>query len=366
MQKLIFALLMTVSNGLIAQEEYHLADELIIPKPDDLRELLSGRVYYPAGSSDDNLVYQVNLRKSTKYGLSSEAVGKVFYNELTNEVIDTLSIKKQGRNILSFIQMDGSTLYRGIFQVPGDLLDKNVDELSRGQFLQDFQDFWISSNGSDTKIRSYPEHYYDRDVDYFLDESGKFVVLNEYVSQYLRSGRSDSTVRIFEIDDDEIKQRDLSCIECINMQVSSGKLFFGKKFFYLKGADVYDWKIYSTPLFDLSKSELIAEYIEVLLASPDGKYVLGKKQNYGRTCFVIVDVAAKKFDFIMGRDYSKYKYFYSPGRRQFAFDTESHFIYINYPKEFPFNAIGPEAAPARTTNEEDSEFWAKHLLPSFR
>jgi len=365
MGKLILILMFVSTNYLIAQKRYPLAEETIIPKSQNLNKVLSDRMFYPAGSYRNQLVYQVNLREKTKYGYSTEAESKVYYDEVTGEVSDTLSVKTIGRNILRFVQVDGITLYRGFYHVPDIYSNKIIDELDRGQSLQDYQDFWVSINDSIRNVKSYPEHYSDKDVDYYLDGSGKYIVLNEYVSQYLRSSKSDSVITVFTVENDNIARRELNCGECIKSQVQGDKIFFGKKFFYMHGADAYDWKIYSAPLFDLSKRELLAEYIEILLTSPDGKYILGKKQHYGQACFVILDVKSKKFDFIIGRDYFKYKYFYSPGLKQFAFDAGSHNIYIDYPKEFRFNAIGEEAIPEHTTNDEDSKFWEEHMLPPF-
>jgi hypothetical protein len=365
MKKSMLFLMIISATSLIAQKRYPLAEETIRPKSEDLNKVLSGGLYYPAGKYGNQVVYQVNLKEKTRYGYSNEAEGKVYYDELTGEVSDTLSIKTKGRNILRFLQIDNITLYRGFYHVPDDYSDKIIDELDRGQALQDYQDFWVSLNDSTLKIKSYPEHYSDKDIDYYIDGSGNYVVLNEYVSQYLRSSKADSVIAVFTIENDNIARRELNCGECINSQVQGSRLFFGKKFFYLPGADAYDWKIYSAPLFDLSKRELLAEYIEILLTSPDGKYILGKKQLYGQACFVILDVESKKFDFVIGRDYYKYKYFYSPGLKQFAFDASDRIIYIDYPKEFRFNAIGMEAIPDYTTNEEDSKFWKEHTLPPF-
>jgi len=217
--------------------------------------------------------------------------------------------------------------------------------------------------GSEKKIKSYSEHYYDKDIDYNISYSGSDIVLNEFVSQYLRSTKADSIVTIFNIKDELIDKIELVCKECINLQVQNDRLYYGKKFYYFPGTDAYDWKIYQAPKFDLSKSKLLAEYIEILLVSPDGKYILGKKYLHGKDVAVILDTETKKFDYILGRDYLKYKYFFSPAYTLFAFDAGDYIIYIDYPEEFPFNAIGDDAKRKRTTKEDNTKFWERYKHP---
>jgi hypothetical protein len=87
--------------------------------------------------------------------------------------------------------------------------------------------------------------------------------------------------------------------------------------------------------------------------STDGKYFLGKKILYGKETLVIVDVNARKFEYLLGRDYLKHKLFYSPGFKKFALDMDESIIYLEYPKTFRFGSFGPDAEIKRSTTKED-------------
>lgn len=75
-------------------------------------------------------------------------------------------------------------------------------------------------------------------------------------------------------------------------------LYYGKKFFYLKGADAYDWKIFRAPLSNISKAELLAEVIELIFVTADANFIIGEKLLYGQESLVVLDVKAGKFRFL--------------------------------------------------------------------
>ena len=65
------------------------------------------------------------------------------------------------------------------------------------------------------------------------------------------------------------------------------------------------------------------------------------------------------YDYILGREYYNYHYFYSPAKQQFAFDTKNSIIYIEFPSTFPFQAIGHQKYE-HFTKEQNAIFWEKH------
>lgn len=366
MKRVIVLIIVTVAFklSLFSQDEYKLANENVVSKSVELNEIQNNRIYRLAGYNKNQIVYQLNLRQKNKYGgHSSEAAVKLYYDENSKRVVDSITIKRQGRNVLDFFQLDDITLYHGFYQVPSNCENKIIDDLDRGEYLQDYQDFWIEVNGNEKQIKSFPMHYFDKDVYFNICYSGDCIVLNEFVSTYLRSTKSDSVIAVFNVQNGHIITKELTCKECIKPQIVNEQLFYGKKFYYFPGTDAYDWTIYQASKFDLPKRELLAEYIEILLVSPDGKYILGKKNLQGTDVAVLLDVEAKKFDYLLGRDYLQFDYFFSPAFKKFAFDTKNQIIYINYPDKFSFNSVGEDAKRKRTSKSEKAAFWGKYNYP---
>ena len=347
-------------NSLFSQDKYRLAEEIVVSKSAELKAAQKDRYYNLAGYNKNLLVYQLDLRQKDKDGYnSSEAAVKLYYDENKKKVVDTISIKKQGRNVYRFLQTNDLTLYHGFYQVPSGCENKTIDYFYSRDCILDYQDFWFELNGKEKKIRSVGGHYYDVDVYYNICYTGDCMVMTDFVSEYLRSTKSDSIITVYGVQNGDVTTKEIACMECVSPQIVKGQLFYGQKFYYCPGTDFYDWKVYRAPNFDLSKSELLGEYIEPLLVSPDGKYILGKKYLHDKAVAVILDVEAKKFDYLLGREYLRYKYFYSPVHKKFAFDTDSHIIYINYPQEFQFNSIGEDAEEKSLPKSEREAFWKK-------
>jgi hypothetical protein len=359
---IFFPFLLVISCTGLAQSQYVMAVDRKVPKSNNLIELQKDRHYHPAGRCHDLLVYQFNRKGLTSSGFSGESSFKIYYSELSQIIKDSIDLRKPGRKSTAIMQVDSLTLYHGFFEVPKLAEDKFIDELDRGVLFLNYQDVWLESKTLEVRIQSFPTHYYDKDISYTIDPSGKYVVVGEYVSSYLRSSKADSIITIIQLDDKNVQRvtkREIYCMECINPQVVGDYIYFGQKFNYLRGADVYDWRFYKAPIFDLSKRELIAEYIEPLLMSPDGRFMFGRKSLHGKQTFLILDVKAKKFQYLLGRQYAPNKYFYSPAFNQFGFDRAKDIIYVEYPKVFPFNSIGSHLQPTRPSRVEDSVFWQK-------
>ena len=55
----------------------------------------------------------------------------------------------------------------------------------------------------------------------------------------------------------------------------------------------------------------------------------------------IVDVTQKKYQLLLGRDYDddRSQAFYSQYHQKFAFDMNSHIVYVDFPDEYPFDAL---------------------------
>jgi hypothetical protein len=349
---------------LAAQPNYALIIEKTVQKPAELIKLQNQRHFYPVGYNNHALIYQMNRQGTTSSGLSAEAMLKVYYDEKTKQVRDSIDLRKTGQKIIKINQVGRLTMFHGLFKIPHMFEDKPIDELDRGEYLQDYQDVWLEKDSTVCKLKSFEHHYYDQDVEYSIEYSGKYILVSTFVSEYLRSTTADSVIFVFDLSNaDKITNREIYCTECIKPQIVGNYIYYGKKFYYLPGADAYDWKLYRAPIFDLSKSELLAEYVELISVTPDGKYAIGKKLLYGKETFIILNIKTKKFQYILGRDYTKYKLFYSSAYQQFALDQEEQIIYIEYPKQYPFNSIGVDAEPKQTSDTEDAAFWKKFVHP---
>jgi hypothetical protein len=359
--KYSFVVLIFISLSGRAVAQYTLSTETIISKSKELLELQRQRLYSPAGQNGRTLVYQLNRKSTGKAHRSAEGIKKVYYDELTRTITDSIVVQKKSNKILRFIQLNDLLVFRGFYDVPENRQTKTIDELNRGEFLLNSQDIWVESGGKEVKIKSYPEHYYDKDVYFQIGASGKYVIVNTYVSQYLRSSESDSVISILDVKGGSIKN--FNCKNCISPHVVGEYLYYGKKFFYLKGADVYDWKIFRAPLSNISKSELLGEFVELLFVTPDASFIVGKKLLYGEETLIVLDVKAGKFQYLLGRDYSKLKFFLSPSYQKIAFDRHTDILYVEYPKIYPFSAIGVEAKPQQIPEQESIKFWQKFIHP---
>jgi hypothetical protein len=306
----------------------------------------------------------MNIGGKKDFGYSAEAEFKIYYDEKRKVVTDSIYIKREGRKILQVRQYDELILYHGFYNVPQKFESKLIDELDRGQYLLDYQDFWIEYLNKEYKIKSYSAHYYDKDVNYDISSSGIKVILSTYVNEYLRSTKADSVITIISFNEsksNDFSKQEIVCEECIKPQVVDQALFYGQKYHYLPGADAYDWKIYKAPVTNLLQDELLAEYIELVLVSPDGKYILGKKYLYGRLCYVILSTDLKKFQYVATiEDFKKHTPFYSKKNEKFAIDTPKNIVYVEFPDEFTINSTGIDANKKNTSTEENDQFWKSY------
>ena len=252
-------------------------------------------------------------------------------------------------------------LYHGFYSIPNRYENLMIDELSPDSM--NYQDFWVETKSYKSKIESSSEHYEDKTIVALIDYSGRYVIYNKYSGEYLRSDIADSIITIYDFNKNTPNiqpfKKAITCVECINLQIVGENIYYGKKFFYLPGTDAYDFKIYVAPKYDLSKSRLLGEFMEPLLVSPDGKYILAKKDFHDQYTYIILNTETQMYDYILGREYYNYHFFYSPAKQQFAFDTKNSIIYIEFPSTFPFHAIG-DKKDEHFTKEQDLIFWEKH------
>ena len=339
-----------------ASGQYQKAIETIVPKSHDLMALQVQSSFAPSGKKGHFLVYRVSRAGKNS---SVEQTLKVIYSETARQVIDTATLTNELTRIFDFVQLDSLMVLHGLSSVAEQDKAKALEEFDGKKFIFNYQDIWVQVGSRIFFLKSFAENYYDLDVEYMVNHEQNTVLISTFVSEYLRSSPNDSIISMFtQLPNKKgFISSEINCRECIKPQIVDEYIYFGKKFEYLHGSDAYDWKIYRAPIGDIRKMELIAEYIEILLVSPDGNYILGKRNLYGKSTLVIVDIKSRKFQYLLGRNYNALKYFYSPGYRRFAFDREADILYLDFPQTFPFQSTGMEAARKHTSRQQDAEFW---------
>jgi hypothetical protein len=146
--------------------------------------------------------------------------------------------------------------------------------------------------------------------------------------------------------------RDIPCTHCAKGSLIENKFFFTKSTYRDDFNDGYAWMdIYYSPWGKMQDSTKIASYSDIVQVSPDGKYILARRIfDLKNRPFAIIDVRNKKYQLLLGRDYSNGRPFYSFKEKKFAFDFGGVITYIDYPKEFPFDAL-------KKTNRKDIPSW---------
>ena len=350
----LVGIILTCSNMF---SQFQFASEKIIQKPKDIIDTRN-IINYIVGKDDDKIIFSVDYFKNNCY----ETKEILYFDEIRNEVTKKteVSINKEFGlvGVKQFNNLKLHTVYKknqhNNFSFC-EILDFHQLNLS---YLVNRNDFILKNTNN-----------FEEGVDLMISFDGRYVIYSPYTGEYLQDVPNDSTISIYDFGtNEEVKpiQKKITCQECIKPQMANGKLYYSKKFYYFPGTDAYDWKIFRATNFDRSKTELLAEYIEILLVSPDGNYILGKKNLHGKDVAVLLDVDAKKFNYLLGRDYLQYDYFFSPAHKKFAFDTENYFIYIEYPTKFPFGSVGIDAERIKSSISEKEAFWGNFSIQNYK
>lgn len=141
-----------------------------------------------------------------------------------------------------------------------------------------------------------------------------------------------------------VKKDSVFCKYCRSCFEANHKWIFTKS---NERDDLYDGfsltDVYVSSISDLSDSVKVAVKFNVCSVSEDGRYIFAVK-NYvssERAC-VIIDSEERKYQIILGRDYSSMNPFYSKEEKKFGFDNGDCVIYIDMPQKFPFDALNDE------------------------
>jgi hypothetical protein len=186
----------------------------------------------------------------------------------------------------------------------------------------------------------------------FSDNSKYLIIntLNELPEMY--NPKQDDQFIVYDLDDlrrGKVTRSVIPCQYCAFGHLVNNKLFFTRS---NERDDLwrgYAWKdIYVAPWGKLKDSVKIAYRSDIIAISPDGRYILAENFDMPNGVCLIIDVRTKKYQLLLGRDYNKYAAFYSYEKEKFAFDFGSHIIYVDFPEEYPFDAL-----------KDNLQFWNK-------
>ncbi|NQX81806.1 MAG: hypothetical protein HRT66_07425 [Flavobacteriaceae bacterium] len=179
----------------------------------------------------------------------------------------------------------------------------------------------------------------------------------------------DDKIRIYNIeniDKGEIKKEFLPIKYPSNGMIVNRKLFFQKV--NVKSDDLNDlWQtdIYKTTPFNLKDTIKVASFSKIKVISPDGKYILGSRNwDIPNGSTAIFNVETGKYQLLIGREYHKATAFYSIIKEKFGFDFKGKIVYIDIPKEFPYDSFQRDNLDL--PDFFDVDFYKKHKHKPFK
>jgi hypothetical protein len=242
------------------------------------------------------------------------------------KVLEGISIN--GKSLFFFNVVDSLIFYReAFFSSTDDGYNKLVLHKNDKKYILD------SIYNSDKKIHS------------SFSTDGKFLIVNTLntLSDYYNPNQDDR-IMVYSLDSlrkGKISKEYIPCAHCSDCYLVGNDLFFSKSNQRDDFSGGFAWKdIYVSPWGKLQDSNKVAAFTEIIAVSPDGKYILGTRHfDLPNSPCAIIDVEHKKYQLLLGRDYSKAKAFYSNNEKKFAFDFGGKIVYVDFPKEYPFNAL---------------------------
>lgn len=226
------------------------------------------------------------------------------------------------------------------------------------------QSLWLQYMGKNYHLDSI--YNADKKIHSSFSSDGRYLLVNTLNTLYdYYNPEQDNRIMVYDlenIDEGVIQKEYIPCNQCSDSYLIGDRLFFtvGRK----DGYDNFSNKdIYVVPWASLKDSVKVASNTTIKAISPDGKYILGTRfWDRQKLTDVILDVDQKKYQMILGRNYAERKAFYSNHKDKFTYDFKGYLIYIEFPKNFPFDVL-------KWKNEEipdwtDEVFWGQYEHPS--
>jgi hypothetical protein len=279
-----------------------------------------------------------------------------------NNVVDSLILRNQ--KSIGGMKIDNMFILNGYFNLSDEYVTIPVDALPYSKFQN--QDTWAYFNGKSTLIKSFPVSYSDKNIAQRISTDKRYLIFNPYYAGIdIQAEPNDNFIYLYDlkkIRQGIVEENKISCDRCYNTYEMNDTLIFGKEFIVEERSIEFTYSnIYKAPMNNINDTTLLARNIELLNITPDGKYILGKQYLYGKSLTIILDVALKKYQYIIGRNYHLEGNFYSYQMQKFAFDFGTHFVYVEFPDAYPYDAMIPYKIDWYS-DADDKAFWEKHIL----
>jgi hypothetical protein len=210
----------------------------------------------------------------------------------------------------------------------------------------------------------------DKKIHSSFSTDGKFLIVNTLntLSDFYNP-EQDDRIMVYSLDslkESKVNKEYIPCLHCADGYLVGNDFFFTKSNQRDDFSGGFAWKdIYKAPWGKIQDSVKIAAFTEILAISPDGKYILGTRHfDLPNSPCAIIDVEKKKYQLLLGRDYSKADAFYSFKEKKFAFDFDGRIVYVDFPKEFPFDALRKDNPDI--PNWSDTEFYKQYNHEPFK
>ena len=285
----------------------------------------SGNLLNLVGYANNSVLYEYKHDwKNIDFYILEESEGKF------EQVLDKFNL--DGEDIRSFTVKDSSIFYvKSIFRAEDD--EVGSDGYSIPTFWYDKKVVQLDSL-----------HYADKNIEASFSTDGEYLLVNtlsELTDYYQPS--VDDYITVYSIDSLKkglVSRRRIPCELCADSHLVDNQIFFTKSNIPDDLWGGYAWPdIYMAPWGRMQDSVKIAATSDILAVSPEGKYILAKRKDLPNGPRVIIDVSTKKYQLLPGRQYQEAKAFYSYAKKKFAFDFGDRIVYVDFPKEYPFNAL---------------------------
>ncbi len=326
--------------------------------------------------SGQDLKFRVATEQTVKFEMNNQITRKDFFSYIGNDE-KKLTFYYKGRETsqkkifgihVPDYKMTSMTGYEYLLDdfisFPSILIKNKYSVYSIGVFDDKsdygYQEIHLNYSGQDYVLDSI--YNADKKIHSSFSSDEQYLLINTLntLSDYYNP-KQDDQILVYDlknIDKGEIKKEDIPCTHCSDSYLVDDKLFFtmGRKDGY---GNFSNKDIYMAPWGNLEDSIKIASNTNIKSISPDGNYILGTRfWDRQKNTDVILNVEQQKYQMLLGRDYAKYKAFYSEHEKKFAYDFEGYLIYVDFPENYPFDAL-------KWKNEEipdwtEEEFWKQY------
>ena len=187
----------------------------------------------------------------------------------------------------------------------------------------------------------------DKNIRASFSTDGKYLLVNTLseLTDYYQPEIDDQII-VYSVDSLKkgvVKQQSIPCKLCADSYLIGDQLFFTKSNVPDDLWDGYAWPdIYVAPWGRIQDSVKIAAAADIYAISPDGRYIVAKRRDLPNGPRAIINVATKKYQLLLGRNYQEAQVFYSYQKKKFAFDFGDQIVYVDFPEEYPFDALNRE------------------------